>query len=204
MLRISLSEAQKVALEKLRLNRASNIGERAYIILLAGSGLSAPAIAKLLCRNIHTIRLWINRYLSSGISGLESKKQPGRTPVKAEIIEGKIDALLSKSPQDYGYQESAWQVSILCDWFDKNEGCRACPNTMVKALKRKGFIYKRFSKTTPANAPSAAKKKQRVSKMIDDILAFSDEETEIFFADESHFSNQPYVSKGWFVRGEKK
>ena len=27
---------------------------------------------------------------------------------------------------------------------------------------------------------------------------------EIFFSDESHFSNQPYVSRGWFKRGEKK
>ena len=112
--------------------------------------------------------------------------------------------MLSKSPQDYGYQESGWQSSILCDWFEKNTGCLACPNTIAKALKSKGFVYKRFSKTTPENAPSATEKKERVTKMVGSILDSSNEDAEIFFADESHFINQPYVSRGWFLCGEKK
>ena len=28
-------------------------------------------------------------------------------------------------------------------------------------------------------------------------------EIEILFADESHFSNEPYVERGWFKRGQK-
>jgi len=204
MIRISLSETEESALKKLRLSRSSSIGERAYIILLSDTGLSAPAISKLLRRNIHTIRLWLNRYISEGISGLEGKKHPGRPPVKAKVIENKIDSLLNSSPQDYGYQESGWQISILCDWFEKNENCLACPNTIAKALKRRGFIYKRFSKTTPDNAPSATEKKEQVAKMVDSIMDIDNEDVEIFFADEAHFSNQPYVSRGWFMSGEKK
>ncbi len=90
MIRISLSESEEAALEKLRLNRSSSIGERAYIILLAGTGLSAPAISKLLRRNIHSIRLWLNRYRTEGVSGLAGKKQPGWPAIKANIISKKI------------------------------------------------------------------------------------------------------------------
>jgi len=56
----------------------------------------------------------------------------------------------------------------------------------------------------PSNAPSAAEKKAKVSEIIDKIKENKPEKLEVLFADESHFSNQPYVSRGWFKRGEKK
>ncbi len=62
----------------------------------------------------------------------------------------------------------------------------------------------RFSKTMPSNAPSPAEKKEQVDRIIDKIKQDKSVELEILFADESHFSNQPYVSRGWFKRGEKK
>ncbi|EEZ94636.1 hypothetical protein LLB_3551 [Legionella longbeachae D-4968] len=40
--------------------------------------------------------------------------------------------------------------------------------------------------------------------IIEGIKKDSGEDIEILFADESHFSNQPYVSRGWFKSGEKK
>jgi hypothetical protein len=91
----------------------------------------------------------------------------------------------------------------LRDWF-KREGLLVCENTLVKSLNKLGFTYKRFSKTVP-NTPSASEKKAGVAKMVQEIKSKSQKEAvEIFFLDESHFSNQPYVSRGWFKRGEKK
>jgi hypothetical protein len=44
-----------------------------------------------------------------------------------------------------------------------------------------------------------------VAKLISEIKNKAQKEViEIFFSEESHFSNQPYVSRGWFKRGEKK
>ena len=56
----------------------------------------------------------------------------------------------------------------------------------------------------PLNSPSSAEKKRRIGEIVDSIKQYSPEDIEIFFADESHFSNQPYVSRGWFKCGEKK
>lgn len=89
------------------------------------------------------------------------------------------------------------------DWFEK-QGVSACDNTLVKSLNRLGFVYKRFSKTLPANAPSSTEKKARINEIVGEIRKESGEDIEILFVDESHFSNQPYVSRGWFKRGEKK
>lgn len=172
-------------------------------MLLAHEGKPAPAIAKQLNRNIITIRLWLSRYREWGIEGLTSKKQPGRPAKKAVLLEAQLDELLSHSPSHYGYQEAGWQMNLLKDWFSK-QGCRVCDNTLIKALNKKGYVYKRFSKSVPKNAPSASEKEKAISALVERIKASEDENTEIFFEDESHFSNQPYVSRGWFKRGEKK
>lgn len=203
MLRISLNDQETADLKKLRLSRNSNIGERANYVLMAARGNAAPAIAIQLSRNIHTIRLWLRRYNAEGISGLMAKKQPGRPAKKAPLIESQIEELLSKSPQDYGYKEAGWQINILKDWFNR-QNCKACDNTIKAALEKKGFVYKRFSKCMPKNAPSAKDKRIVISKIVDKIKKFTNQDTEVFFEDESHFSNQPYVNRGWFKKGEKK
>ena len=203
MIRISLSDSEKSALEQLRLNRKSNIGERAYYVLLSAQGYLATEIAKQQGRNIITIRLWLNRYKDQGILGLTPKKQSGRPPKKASFIESKLESLLNKSPSDYGYQEAGWQINIIRHWLSQH-GCHACENTVAKALKKLGYVFKRFSKTVPKHAPSPSEKATQIAKMIKKINTNSAEDIEILFADESHFSNQPYVNRGWFKKGEKK
>ncbi len=203
MLRIELKASEKVRLEQLRLNRGSNIAERAYYVLLSSEGYSTPQIAKRLGRNIYTVRQWLNRYVRSGVDGLVSKKQPGRPAVKEKLLLSELGTLLSASPSDYGYQESGWQVNILRDYFSK-QGCVVCENTLIKALKKLGYVYKRFSKTIPKNVPSKAEKTRVISDLVDILKQYDSSTTEILFEDESHFSNQPYVSRGWFKKKEKK
>lgn len=203
MIRISLTAEEKAALTRLRLDRSSNISERAHYVLLSDTGQSISEISKHLTRNKHTIRLWLKRYKEDGIEGLQDKKQPGRPARKAPVIELHLVELLNESPQAYGYQEAGWQLNLLRDWF-KKQGLYACDNTLVKSLNKLGFVYKRFSKTMPANAPSPDDKKVHIAKIVEKISKDTPEDIEILFVDESHFSNQPYVSRGWFKRGEKK
>ncbi len=145
MIRIYLNEEAKTDLIRLRRSQKSNIGERADYVLLCGEGHSVSETAKLTGRNEHTIRLWLKRYITYGITGLKSLIQPGRPARKAPIIESQLEELLGKSPQEYGYQETGWQINLLRDWFEK-QGITACDNMLVKSLNRLGFVYKLFSK----------------------------------------------------------
>ena len=203
MIRITLDEAQTAALEQLRLKRQSNIGERAYYVLLSSQGLSVNDIANRLNRNPHTIRQWLNRYLELGIKGLRTKHQSGRPAVKASRLDSELETLLSSPPSDYGYQSSGWQVNLLRDYFSKQD-CHMCENTIIKALKKLGYVYKRFSKMTPKNIPTKGEKADLIEEMVEQLQAYNKDSTEILFADESHFSNQPYVARGWFKINEKK
>jgi transposase len=144
MIRISLSAEEKAALTRLRLDRSSNISERAHYVLLSDTGKSIYAISQQLARNQHTIRLWLKRYKEDGIEGLKDKKQPGRPARKAPLIELYLAELLNESPQAYGYQEAGWQLNLFRDWL-KKQGLDACDNTLVKSLNKLGFVYKRAS-----------------------------------------------------------
>lgn len=203
MIRISLTEEAQVALRELRRNKNSNVVERAHYVLLCNEGKSVPEIATHLNRNRHTVRLWLKRYEKEGIAGLTNQKNPGRPAKKAPAIESQLETLLSQSPQAYGYQEAGWQLNLLRDWF-KKQGVEACDNTLVKSLNKLGYVYKRFSKTMPANSPSSIEKETRITEIVGVISQSPKEDIEILFVDESHFSNQPYVSRGWFKCGEKK
>ena len=113
MIRISLTEVERLELTRLHLDRSSNIGERVHYVLLAASSESAPNIARLLSRNIITIRLWLNRYVKEGLDGLKTIKTSGRPAKKAAIIEAQLQELLNKSTQEYGYQEAGWLLFFL-------------------------------------------------------------------------------------------
>lgn len=95
MIRIYPNEEAKTDLIRLRRSQKSNIGERAYYVLLCGEEHSVSETAKLTGRNEHTIRLWLKRYITYGITGLKSLIQPGRPARKAPIIESQLEELTS-------------------------------------------------------------------------------------------------------------
>jgi hypothetical protein len=75
--------------------------------------------------------------MAEGVGGLKTQKASGRPAKKAPRIESDLRVLLDKSPQEYGYQESGWQINLLRDWFEK-QGISACENTFAKALNKLG------------------------------------------------------------------
>ncbi|WP_131795842.1 hypothetical protein [Fluoribacter gormanii] len=64
------------------------------------------------------------------------------------------------------------------DWFEK-QSIIACDNTLVKSLYRLGFVYKRFSKTLPANPSFTAEKKARINEIVEAIRKHSATDIEI-------------------------
>jgi len=195
---------KKKELEALRRIRNSNIGQRAYFVLLCGECKSAPKIAKQTGYNEHTVRGWLSAYKKKGVEGLKGVLPPGRPSEKGKAIEENIDEVVSKSPIEVGYIEESWTANLLAHYFSE-KGINAGVTTIKRALKKKGWRYKRFAKTLPQNIPSAESKQKRVKEIIDAIkVDMENKPVEIFSCDESHFSNEPYVQRGWCRLGEKK
>lgn len=158
MIRIELPPEQRLILEQARRIRSSNLSERCLAVLLSDRGQRVPAIAETMGRHEHTIRSWLKAYLQDGIEGLKDTPPVGRTNRKEQSALTILQPVLAKHPSDYGYLEGGGSTNLLVDYLHR-QGLEASESTVKRALKRGGWVYKRFAKTVPAHAPSSEEKK---------------------------------------------
>ena len=158
MIRIELIPEQREALEKARRMRTSNLAERCLAVLLSDRGQSVPAMAASMGRHEHTIRSWLKAYLSEGVEGLKETPPVGRTNRQEQAALTILQPVLAKHPSDYGYLEAGWSTPLWVDYLGQH-GLEASESTVKRALKRGGWVYKRFAKTVPVHAPSSEEKK---------------------------------------------
>ena len=114
-----------------------------------------------------------------------------------------LSEYLAKSPRDFGWGEDVWSVKVLMAQFEKENGFAISRYTIIRALCDEGFTAKRAKKTTPAHAPSKEEKLLRVQKIASEIAGLRcNGDVDVMFLDESHFSTDPYVVRGWSRRGQ--
>jgi len=200
MIKVRLNNKERKKLESLR-NTRSPLGERIYYLLLSNEGLGVKEISKRLNRHEHTVQSWIKAYIAKGAEGLNSESPSGRPKIKGKEVEKEIDILLIKTPKEFGYQEEGWTIRILLNHFSKKK-IHVKEDTVRRALKNKGWVYKRFAKAVPKNNLSKEEKSQKVKQLIEEIQQDSPDET--LFVDEANFMTGPYVQRGWFKKKEKK
>lgn len=202
MIKIQLTDSQREELERIRFQASSKDSEKALIILLSADGKSVPNIADIVKRNPHTVRDWLKRYIDSGISGLSRKFSPGRPKHKRELVENRIKEIINHSPEQYGYTDTTWTIPLIAHDVAENLKISASEDTVTRALKKLGYSYKRPSKKTPENEKlDRHEKLELVKQMIRKIEQVIDQKDSVIYAlDESHFSNEPYLVRGWFLK----
>ena len=159
MIHIDLLPEQRDALAKARRIRSSNLAERCLAVLLSDQGQRVPAIAASMGRHEHTIRSWLKAYRQDGIEGLKDTPPLGRPNRKEQAALTILHPVLAKHPSEYGYLEAGWSTNLLVDYLHQ-QGLETSESTVKRALKRGGWVYKRFAKTLPVHAPSSEEKKR--------------------------------------------
>jgi len=201
MIKIHLTNEQKQKLETFRKQASSKDSEKALMILLSNDGKSVPEIALMLKRNHHTIRDWLKRYKTKGIKGLNRNFSPGRPGDLRIKAQQHIKSILGDSPVEHGYQDRAWSVPLITFEVNKSLNMNTSQKTVTRALINMGYVYKRPSKTVPGNAPDKEEKRESVKAMVQEILRIIDQKESVIYAlDESHFSTEPYLVRGWFKK----
>ena len=121
---------------------------------------------------------------------------PNFSKIKSHITE-----IISNSPVEYGYNDQVWSVPLIAHDCAQKLKITVSNDTVTRALNAMGYSYKRPSKTVPARAPSKEEKKQKIEAMLEGVKTLiSIAETEIYALDESHFSTEPYLVRGWFLK----
>ena len=201
MIKVSIDTEQQKELERFRALASSKDSEKALMVLLSSEGRNVSQISKALKRNPHTVRDWLKRYNIDGIKGLGRKYSPGRPDEKRAKLKAHIKEILLDSPVKHGYQDHVWSVPLIVYDAASKLDLSISGDTVTRALKVMGYSYKRPSKTVPARAPTKNEKAEMVQTMIEGIKdILSKGETEIYALDESHFSTEPYLVRGWFKK----
>jgi len=201
MIKVSITKEQQKELEQFRSLASSKDSEKALMVLLSSEGKKVSQIAQTLKRNPHTVRDWLKRYNAAGLKGLSRKYSPGRPDEKRAKLKAHIREILGDSPVEHGYQDHVWSVPLIVHDAALKLGLSVSGDTVTRALKAMGYSYKRPTKTVPARAPDKKEKAERVKSIVEEIKGMlSKGETEIYALDESHFSTEPYLVKGWFKK----
>jgi transposase len=100
--RISISAADRERLARLVRDRntAQKLVWRARIVLLAGDGLTATAIAAAVGKSVLTVRRWRRRYMAKGVDGLlKDATRPSRVkPLTPETVKQVVHMTLHEKP----------------------------------------------------------------------------------------------------------
>lgn len=163
MIRLVLSPEEQARVEQTRRTRPQ-LAERCHYVLLNAQGWSVPQIARRLDRNEHTIRTWLKAYRTAGLPGLHNTPQSGRPATTGQRITEQLARLLVHRPSHFGYIEDGWTVDLIRDYLAQHQ--EAVSDTTVRRQLQAGdWVYKRFAKTVPRNAPNAEHKKPGWQKL---------------------------------------
>lgn len=203
IVKLEISALERQKLQSLQNNGSGLMRERSLAILHCVEGKKITWIAKALNRQILTIRTWIERFRKEGIQGLERNYSPGRPSLRNTLLRPKVNEYLSSTPRTYGWHEDCWTMLLLQEQLKKDIGKTFGISTLERLLKDCGYSYKRPRKGVPANAPSKEEKLIRVQEIAQEILQLKMEsDVDVLFVDESHFSTEPYIIRGWYRKGE--
>jgi len=201
MIKVSINTQQQKELEQFRALASSKNSEKALMVLLSSEGKKVSQIAETLKRNPHTIRDWLKRYNAAGLKGLNRRYSPGRPDEKRARLKEHIQEILLDSPVEHGYQDHVWSVPLIVYDAASKISLTVSGDTVTRALNAMGYSYKRPTKTVPARAPDKKEKIERIQSILEGIKTIlSKGETEIYALDESHFSTEPYLVRGWFKK----
>lgn len=201
---VELSNEELTTLNYLKRKSNDYRAFRAVIVIMSSDGDTVPTIAKKLKKNHHTVRSIIKNYVKYGFTGLSKRKIPGRKRTKINPVIKFLKTTLDKKPSEFGYVHQCWNKKLLLVHYEKETRNKISESTMYRALKEAGYSYTRPRKSVSVSAPSKEEKLKSIEKTVEAIKKFAGgEKVNILFIDESNFSTEPYLIKGWHKKGER-
>lgn len=203
MIKTVLTEEEKSELLKIRRSASDYRSERALCVIMNSDGGSPVQIAKSLKRSYFTVRNWLLNFSKKRIDGLYRTYSPGRPADSRIELKSYLETWLKETPEKYGFIQNCWNKRLIISLYEKTTGKSISEDTAERALKDSGFSYKKPKKSVPLTAPSKEEKLLKINTILSEIKEMlNEEDTEVFAIDESHFSTEPYLIKGWFKKGE--
>src|SRR5215472_12520667 len=159
---------------------------RAVMVLLSLQGLSAAQIAELLECHPATVRRWIGRFNTEGLTGLADRPRPGRPPLSVTRLASRIAALLERP--------GPWTLPRIWRYLGR-------PRLSMRTLYRRVALVAiwRRPKLTARGDPDHD---HVVAGIVARLIELP--RTAVVCAeDETHLNLLPHVRASWTLRGRR-
>ncbi len=143
--RIEIGEEDRLALERVVRSRKAERRrvERARIVLAAGEGRSAAAIARSVGCSLSTAKKWRASYERAGLAGLADAPRPGRPLVHGPEVRARLVALACTRPAETpeGLRRERWTHHELADEVGMSE---SQAHAILRALEIKPHLLEQW------------------------------------------------------------
>jgi transposase len=155
MIRLVLSDAQRLTLQDASRQAVGRVALRAQMVLLNDRGYRVPRIAAIHECGEDVVRLWLHRYAEEGLSGLADEPRSGR-PLKDRQAAMIVDTQASQSPECSGHARSFWTVATLTAYVCHRFHLVLSRASVRRALHASGWRWAR-PRLAPARKPDPEK-----------------------------------------------
>ena len=189
-------------LEKARQRGDLNEATRVSALLSFSSGYFIDEVSEILQVAVSTLYQWVRQYLAKGLTGLLSKKRPGRPPKLTKNQRKKLACWIEQGPEACGFESACWVTPMIQELILEKFGVFYSVNYLSQLLRTLGFSYQK-AKFVAANQD----KEQREAWLQDTwpkILKKAKKmNAYILFGDESSFPQWGTLSYTWARIGKQ-
>jgi transposase len=133
--RLSVTDEERAALERLARSADRLEADRARAILWSSEGRTGAAIGRLLGVQADTVRQWRRRFRAGGVAALRTRSKPGKVPWKSRaalaVIEELLAAPLAERPN--------WTLPRLPRAVRDRAGITISASRLSVAMREKGI-----------------------------------------------------------------
>lgn len=140
-----LSEDERTSLDKMIAeSKPETLGTRAHIVLLSSQGYKSTEIASLVSRHPASVRKWIHRFNTEGVSSLINAPSPGRKRSYTEEQAQKMIEIALSEPRSLGQPFSRWSLHRLVRYLiDTGVVETISHDTVWRILRARGIYFKK-------------------------------------------------------------
>jgi len=202
----TLGNQSKRELEKM-LAKAIKFGNlrevtRLKAVLAVFDGQPVKIVAQILRVSVEAIRIWLNKLVLLGPSGLKTKKAPGRASRLTKTQRKELKRLISRGPQYCGFPGACWRSPMIQEMILARFGVLYCAYYIPQLLKNMGFSYQKA--TFVAAKRSREDRQKWIKETWPEIVKLAkDKNAHILFGDEASFPQWGSLTRTWGKRGKQ-
>ena len=125
--------------DEIRRSEESRYDHRLHGVLLVAQGMTCPEVSQVLGDAPRSVEYWVRRFEARGLAGLVEGERSGRPKRLNGLQLREIDAVLRRTPRDFGLTGTLWDGKTLSAWIERQCGVRLGVRQCQRLFRQRGF-----------------------------------------------------------------